>query len=134
MGDPHGGGENDGDILQSHLVHLLVSDHVAHVDEDPLDQQSVTVREFSQQFDHSVPPVRVDFELRNLLEPGGQSEGEDGLWEIYQSINSTGDITRTLTRQLPEEELEKAGHNSRLVAGQLHGLPAVIGGLQLGDL
>ena len=39
VADLHGGREHDGHVLQGHLVLLLLLDHVAHVDEDPLDQE-----------------------------------------------------------------------------------------------
>ncbi len=43
MRNPHRRTENDGDVLQGHLVETLPFDHVTHVDEDPLEENSVTV-------------------------------------------------------------------------------------------
>ena len=41
MADLHGGAEDNGHVLEAHLVETFPLDHVHHVHEDPLNQISV---------------------------------------------------------------------------------------------
>ena len=59
MGDLQRRTEDDGDILQTHLIHSLALDHPAHVDENVLDESPVGgweafVQQFRQTFGPSV--------------------------------------------------------------------------------
>ena len=113
VGDLHGGGQHDGHVLQRHLVQLLLLDDVAHVDKNPLDEPEVGFRQFLQQAPQALQPLERHLPLAHLLEAGDELLGEDGVG------------------QLPEEELEEAGHHGRVGRAQDHGLAGAVGRPQL---
>ena len=104
----HSGGEDDGDVLQGHLVEPLALDHVLHVDEDVLDQTPVDGGQLPHELLHSLYPslrrrvrgnlrskramiasIFTDFAdvlIRYLFEAGHELGREYGIGELSQEL------------------------------------------------
>uniref|UniRef100_A0A6B0VDG6 Uncharacterized protein n=1 Tax=Ixodes ricinus TaxID=34613 RepID=A0A6B0VDG6_IXORI len=116
VADLHTGAQNNGHVLEVHLVVLLHADDVGHVHKHPGEQQPVRVRQLLYQPLNGFHALCFVFYAGRLLKLGAQLAGEHGVW------------------QLPEELLQQARHDMRLVLAETQRLVAVAAGSQLLNL